>query len=462
MGVALVTLARVIRADMSPRSITLDDFVKRAVEQGIQNKLNELALQTAGYTREITFRQTDSPDFTLNHTNMRGDTAINGFPELTNAQQTNVAMTETTPLGTTINTVGQWADSGGTLGPAGTLSRPGFTANVTQPIYLFVKNSVLRTRQTADLTFANAKSNFQTTALSLRTQARNFYYTVMLDVESIKVDERKVASSQKLLDVTQALVDAGKSAPIEIMRSKIQLQEDQRQLLNDQVLRDQALLQAKNFAFLPLDADITFVTELEFSPFKVPLQRLIDYAMLHNPNLESLRRSKELAHLQYQAALEPTRPTLSLNGTYNSNDQGTEPDVVSHGWTWTSTVNWLFFDSFVTRDQTRNARIAEWVADLNLQDAERTTRINVQSEYLDIKRTEKQIEDFTFSREQAKRNVDVLRLRFQNGLTTLLDVLDAENQDRSLDNEYLGLLVQFNQSKDSLSQQLGADVETLP
>jgi outer membrane protein len=134
---------------------------------------------------------------------------------------------------------------------------------------------------------------------------------------------------------------------------------------------------------------------------------------------------------------------------------------VSRGWTWTSTANWLFFDSFVTREKARSARIAEWVADLNLRDAERTNRVNVQNNYLDIKRTEKQIQDFKFSREQAQKNVEILRVRFQNGLTTLLDVLDAENQMRDLDNEYLNLLVQFNQSKDRLSQQVGADVETL-
>ena len=124
-------------------------------------------------------------------------------------------------------------------------------------------------------------------------------------------------------------------------------------------------------------------------------------------------------------------------------------------------MNWLFFDSFVTRDAARNARIAQWVADLNLQDAERTTRVNVESDYLDVKRAEKQIQDFQFSREQALKNVDILRLRFQNGLATLLDVLDAEDQMRNLENEYLNLLVQFNTSKDKLSEQLGADVETL-
>jgi len=454
-------LSGLARANEPPKALTLENYVNLAIEKGVQSKINEMTLEEAGYTREIAFRQTDSPAFTLNHTNTRAEAVTNGLPVLSNSQQTNLSMNETTPLGTTMNMSGQWADAGGTLGPSGTVARPGFSANVTQPIYVFVKNSILRTRKIAELNFSNAKSSFQTTVLSLRAQARSLYYNVMLDAESIKADERKVTSSQKLLGITQALVDAGKSAPVEIMRSKIQLQTDQRQLLNDQVQRDQAILQAKNFAFLPLDVEVVFVTDLEFAPFSVPLSRLSDYALLHNPNLESLRQSKELALLNYQAALEPTRPTLSLNGTYNANQFGGQPDVLTHGWTWTSTANWLFFDSFVTRDQTRNAHIAGWVADLNWQDAERTTLVDVRSDYLDIQRTEKQIEDFEFSREQAQRNVDVLRLRFQNGLTTLLDVLDAENQMRSLDNEYLGLLVQFNQSKDKLSQQVGADVETL-
>lgn len=460
IGIAL-GMASLAFADAPRTVLTLDGYVKRAVEEGVQAKINDLTLQQAGYTREIAFRQTDSPAFTLSHTNMRGDTATNGFPELTNSEQTNLTMNETTPLGTTINTSGQWANAGGTLGPSGPIDRPGFTANVTQPIYLFVKNSVLRTRQEAELNFANAKYTYETTVLSLMAQARSLYYTVMEDAESIKSDERKVQSSQKLLDVTQALVDAGKSAAVDIMRSKIQLQDDQRTLQNDQILREQAILQAKNFAFLPLDTDTAFVTDLEFAPFNLTLERLLDYAMLHNPNLESLRNSKELTILNYQAAIEPTRPTFSLSGTYASSDQGTEPDVVSHGWTWTSTMNWLFFDSFVTRDQARSARIDEWVADLNLKNAERTTRVNVQSEYLDIKRTEKQIEDFKFSREQARKNVEILRIRFQNGLATLLDVLDAENDERSLDTEYLGLLVQFNEDKDQLSEQLGVDVGTL-
>jgi outer membrane protein TolC len=316
-------------------------------------------------------------------------------------------------------------------------------------------------RQTAEYTFATAKYSYQEEVLSLTATARSDYYAIMQDGEFIKSDERKVASSRKLVDITQALVDAGKSAAVDIMRTKIQLQTDERQLQNDQILREQALLQAKYFAYLPLDADVAFVTELEFSHFNVPLQRLLDYAVLHNPTLESSRIAKEQSMLDYQTAIKTTRPVWALSGTYNTNDEGIEPDIVSRGWTLTSEVSWLFFDSFVTRDTARNARIAEWVADLNLRDSERNMQMNIQNEYMDIKRTEKQIDDFKFTRQQAHKNVDILRLRFQNGLAALLDVLNAENDERALDAEYLGLLVQFNQAKDQLSEQLGAEVETL-
>jgi len=448
-------------AQTQMRLLTLEQYETQAINQGIQAHLNQLSLESEGYTRTIAFRKTDSPSFTYNRTDMKGETTVNGFPFLSNSQQNNLLMQETTPLGTTMNAAARWDYFGGTRDPASTIERPGFSADVTQPLYLFVKNPVRRIRQGADLNFANARSTFQATELSLRTQARNFYYNVQLETESVEADQRKVDSSKRLLDVTQALVQAGKSASVDIMRAKIQLQEDQRRLENDVVQREQALLQAKQFADLPMNDDLRFVTALSAAPFKRSVDRLLEYAILHNPTLESLQISQELARLSYEAAIEPTRPTFALNGTYNTTDARTQPDLVTHGWTWTSTINWLFFDSFVTRDQAHKAQIAQWVADLNLNNALLSVEVAVRSSFMDIKRTEKQINDMQFSLEQGKRNVEVLRLRFQHGLTNLLDVLNAEDQERGLNAEYLLLLVQFNQAKDRLSEGLGADVEKI-
>lgn len=453
LGLTLVT-AQLSWAGKPAKVLTIEDYTKKAVEEGVRGRLTSMTFEQAGYAREVVFRQTSLPTLTASHAHTRGETETGASGTVSDSKETGIELNETTPLGTVLNASGQYASS-----TNGSASQPAASASATQPLYLFVKNPVARSRRLAELTFADAKTTIDFTLLSLRSQARSLYYAVMQDAALIQVEQRKVASTQKLLDITQALVDAGKSAPVEVMRTKIRFQADQRQFENAQVSLEKSQLQAKNFALLSLEADLKFVTDLQFAPLKILLDRLVDYALLHRPQLQLLRRAQETALLSYQAALVPTRPALSLNGTYNYTHQ--DPAYYSRGWTWTGSANWMFFDSFVTSQQVRSARVGQLVADLNLLDGERSTRVSVRNSYLDIKRVEKQIDDFKFSRDQSKRNVDVIRLRFQNGLERIIDVFNAEDEMRNLDIEYLGLLVQFNQAKDQLSELVGVDVETL-
>jgi outer membrane protein len=432
--------------DLLITSVTLDEYAAKAIKEGTQGQLTAMSLESAGYTRAIAFRQTDSPNATAAYTQSRGETNVSGTKTLTETKSSSLTLNQPTPLGTNIQTVGTYGDS----------NKPGLTASVTQPLYLFTWNAAARTRRQAELNFGNARDVYDAGVLLIRAQARSLYYSVMQGDESIRVEERKVASSSKLQDITQALVQAGKKAPVELMRARIVTQTDERQLENAVVAHDKAIAIAKNFIFFPLDQPLHFTSHLEFRPFRPTLDRLLEYALEHQPQLKTLRRDRELALLSLQQTKEATRPSLSLNSSYGYNALDTE---VTHSWTLGGAASWLFFDSFVTDDNVRIAKIAQFVADLNLEDAERTLRVNVRNTYLDVKNAEKQIMDFQSSREQARHNVEVVRLRFQNGLERLIDVFDAETDMRNLDNEYLGLLVSYNQAKDNLSQLIGGEVE---
>ncbi len=446
--IVLLTLTLPVRADppaenVAGTQVTLQDYIHRAIEQGIRGRETALSLESAGYTRQIAFRQTDSPTLTLDYTKTRSGTESDGATtSLSDTDQSRLTLNQTIPLGTVISGSVKYNE----------LNRPGYTASATQPVYLFVKNAVGRTRRRASIAYENAKDTYQSAVLTIRNQARGFYYDVMLNEESIKVEKRKVQASRALNDVTVALVQAGKLAPVESMRSKIRLQADERRLANAEVNYQKSVLNAKNFIYLPLDEPVHFMSKLEFKPFGVPPDRLIQYALVHRQDVTILRRNKELALLDAQAALEPGRPSLSLNSSYDYSDAN---DLITKNWTVGGTASWLFFDSFVTHDQASIARIAQHVADLNLAEAERAVRLDVQNAYLDVKNAEQQIRDFTFSRDQSHRNVEVLRLRFQNGLDRLIDVFDAENDARSLDFEYLNLLINFNRTKDTLALLIG-------
>jgi outer membrane protein TolC len=429
-------------------AMTLQEFEDRAITHGFEGRQTEWTLETQGYTRDIVFRRTDSPRLTAGHTQTRSGSRTNDSTSESDQKESTLRVDQQTPLGTELDATLSYGD----------FQKPGLQANAEQPLYIFVKNPVLRARKRADLNFADAKDNYTESILRIRRDARNHYYNVILGRETIEVEERKVQSAKKLMDITQALVQAGRLAPVETMRTKIRVQRDERLLENARVSWQQAVSDAKNYIFYPLDEPIDFTSELEFEPMKATLQRLTDFAMLHNPQLRRARRAQEEAVLNLQEAREGTRPTTELRGTYNYNEL---PGVVRANWTAQWGVSWMFFDSFITRKEVKSAKIAQFVANLNAANIERDTRISVRNAYLDVRRTEKQIREFTTSREQARRNVDVLRLRFQNGLERIIDVFDAENEMRAIDNEYLNLLASFNRGKDRLSSLIGADVRTL-
>src|SRR5258708_37807196 len=115
-----------------------------------------------------------------------------------------------------------------------------------------------------------------------------------------------------------------------------------------------------------MNEPLHFVSPLECRPFRPSLDRLVDYALEHQPQLKSLRRAQELSLLSLQQTQETTRPAFSLNSTYGYNELS---NAVTHSWSLGGGATWLFFDSFVTANNVRTARINQFVADLNLAEA---------------------------------------------------------------------------------------------
>ena len=186
--------------------LSLDDYVRNAVDVGIQGKENALALESAGYTREIAFRQTEAPTASVGYTRGRTEALTNSaISTLTESKNTTLTVNETTPLGTTLAATGGYGDTYGTSGgvplvASGQLANASITGS--QPLYVFVKNPTARLRRRADCLRSPTPKNTRSasTVLSIRTQARAFYYAVMQGEEGIDVAQRKGAdSSRKLL-----------------------------------------------------------------------------------------------------------------------------------------------------------------------------------------------------------------------------------------------------------------------
>ena len=136
-------------------------------------------------------------------------------------------------------------------------------------------------------------------------------------------------------------------------------------------------------------------------------------------------------------------------------------DVACTSWNAQVDLNWPLFDASQTKLQVKQSHSFLRNAQRNYQNDIRQLRVNVENAYLDLKRIENQINNFSEEKTAADKNVQSIRSQFKNGISRLTDVFDSEDNLRSLELEYLDLLVSFNQARDRLKVLLGMDLDKI-
>ncbi|MBI4425156.1 MAG: TolC family protein [Elusimicrobia bacterium] len=451
------------------RDVTLQDFVRMAIQRGFSGRRLKLDLEQARHTRDATLLQSQAPALSANASAGRAEVETNRSVAQTDEGETSLSISQPLPTATQLNVTGKLSSTR-TKTPTSSqhdLLDPGWSATLAQPVFLFIRNPVLRGRLRARLGYETAEDAHRSTRLGLEAQARSLYYDVLLRRESLEVERRKLKSSTTLLDITNELVRAGSLARVETMRSRVRIGRDRRQFKQAVAGLEKAKQSALSFVNLPPGTPVVFSSRLAFEPFAVEQEALARFARANRPELRRLRRARELARMDREDAAEALRPNFDLSARYGSNETSSRVDdlarnrTLARDWKLGGALTWRFYDFGISRHRTILAELGEQAAEVSLAETTRTTELEVQNAYLDVKTIEEQLLEFGELRAAARENVEILRIQFQNGTSRIIDVFDAENEARSTDLEYLNLLVSFYTAQDRLAQLIGTDLDSL-
>jgi outer membrane protein TolC len=335
--------------------------------------------------------------------------------------------------------------------------RPVYTAAVTQPLFIFVGNHDLRSWKRSRLSYSTAVDDYRRTLQSIENNARAIYYNLLLKSAQLDVERAKSQSSQRSHEITKALVSGGRLPGIELSRSNLRLQQDIRRFKNAETALEQAINDALQAASLHLEYQVELTSRLTYNRISFELEPLIEYALENRPDYLAAKRDLELSQLDLKETLEQNNPNIdavvSLSKTQSGT--GTPPDTHARMWSGGLTMSWSIFDSGITRMRANSQRITIENKNVRLKGFERSIRTEVTNAYLDLKRTEQQLDDLQSSKEQARQSVDAVRIRYQNGRDRLIDVFDSEQQLRDLELEQLNVIVDANLARDRLNFLVG-------
>lgn len=456
-------LSTVMFAESDPTarklSLTVDEYVNQVMAKGERAQTAFKNFENTSLNYKVSYRNSRFPKMFADSSLTKGKSEVDAVKTYSDSASGGLSLSQPFYLtggkiSANYNQNSNYSDSLGVQ--SRTRLNPSYSASFTQPLFIFVGNSDWRNWKRTEISYQIAKENYQKELQTIENDARVLYYDVILKKAQLEVEKVKYESSKRANGITKTLVEAGRLAGIELSRSDINLQKDSRRLKNAETDLRKSLNDALVNASIKMNEQINFTTTLTYSPLLIPLEDLIDYAFQHRPDYLSAKRQLDLSELSVKETEESNNPTVNAVASISkSNSLTSTSESTSRGWTGSLNLSWPFFDSRTTHLQVIVAKNNLENERNSFRQLERSIRAEITNAYLEVKRTEEQFDDLKVSREQAKQNVEAVRVRYQNGRDRLIDVFDSEQQLRDLELENLSLLISANTAKDRLSLLVG-------
>jgi outer membrane protein TolC len=324
-------------------------------------------------------------------------------------------------------------------------------AAVTQT--LFDWKSINATRA-ANQTVRSAEYKFKD-AHDIVVQAVGYvYFQAIEDEARIETDEAQVKTAQALYDQSADQVNAGTSADIDALRTKVELQTRQQQLIqakNDFAI--QKLMVARVIGLAPAQ-EFELTDKSPYQPFEgMRVEEALKRAYASRSDYHAAMSDSRAAELSRKAAVAGYLPSLSFGADYGT--AGAHPSNATQVFDVRGTVSIPIFTGGkvhgdVQQADARLEQIRERLDDLRAQIESdvRTALLNLQSssDQVDVARSNIDLADLTLAQS---------RDRFSAGVTDTVEVVQSQESVASAHEQYISSLYKFNVAKISLLRAMG-------
>ena len=284
-------------------------------------------------------------------------------------------------------------------------------------------------------------------------------YLAGLRAEAARATARaNVELSEALLKLAQQEKNAGTGTGIDVTRAGVQLSNDRLRLIRAQNDEDRAVLILLKSMGVALDSPVELSTKLDDHPTEAPsVADLLAKARSSRPELKTQQQREESLRLTQLAVKDERLPTLGAAADYGA----IGPDVAGSRGTYTLGVQMKvpMFDGF-----RRQARRQEAFSVLR-QEQVRTRELNQQIE-LQVRLALELLRSGSAEVEAAMNGITIAetelaqaRRRYQAGVSTSLEITDAQTRlQRARDNRLIALY-DYNLARLDLAAATGSIME---
>ena len=311
-----------------------------------------------------------------------------------------------------------------------------------------------------------AKSGVDVASLETEVTKRDVMATVgLLYIEALRADEA-VKARQADIDLAQQLVKlakdrkaAGVATGLDVTREEVQLENDRQRLLVAQNDQESARLNLIRALGIDFEVRVVLTDELKFVPVPAePAEQVLTIAREQRLELRAQENRQRLAALSLSSVTSERIPSLSLAGDYGW--IGLKPEDALA----TRSIGLIFSIPIFDGGQ-RESRISETRSrvrqeSIRMKDVSDQVNLEVRNALLTLGSSTQQVAVAEKGLELSLKELNLAKDRFAAGLTTNIEVTNAQTSvARARDNQ-IEALFRFNASRINLARAKG-EIEKL-
>jgi outer membrane protein len=288
------------------------------------------------------------------------------------------------------------------------------------------------------------------------------YYSVLLAQAGGEVAQRTVAAAEENLRVARARVAAGASPRFDEIQAEVNLANARQGVIRARNSLALAMHGLNAVMSQPLDAAWQPRETMAMAPLRADLAALLRRALDGRPELAELRARIAAAQAAIDLARAGTRPSLALSGgpSYGNSTGGLGlGSTATTGWAVTLAATVTFFDGNLTAERIKEAEARAGQLKATEAQLRQAIELDVRRALLNHASAAEELVTADKTIEQAQEGLRIANVRFAAGVSTNLEVVQAQAALSQAEANRIQALFNVNLARAQLERAVGGAVE---
>jgi outer membrane protein TolC len=274
-------------------------------------------------------------------------------------------------------------------------------------------------------------------------------------------NESRVASAEAELKAAQALYqlavdqeNAGLAPNIDTLRARVQLQTQQSLLITAQNDLEKQRISLARVIGLPVRQRFTLVNRVPYEPLpESAVENAYERALQTRPDYQAALASLRAAQYSEQAAWQQRLPSIGFSGDYGV--LGFTPNSLAPNWSAAATLAIPIFQGGRVEADVQKSRATLKERQARVDNLRGSIEQEITDALLDLKAAAQQVEVARIGLDYAQQTLVQSQDRFAAGVTNNVEVIQAQQQLASANEQYIASLYGHNIAKVLLARAIG-------